>query len=221
MQARRAPAPSRFANARALLEKTTYRIACSSEDRDAVFRLRYEAYRREGGISANSAARFTDSMDETGHVYIIMMEIDGALASSIRLHIAGPASPIAPSAGVFSDILNPKLAAGAIIVDPTRHVANIELSRLHPALPFLTIRSAWLAAAHFGATHVLAAVRSEHRSFYKRVFGHAEWSEERPYPMLAKPIICLGLDFPSRRSAVERAYPLYCSTEIERATLFG
>ncbi len=204
-----------------LLERTSYAVARTEDDREAVFRLRYEAYRREGGIEPNPHGRFTDALDESHNAVIITMKIDGELASSIRLHIASPASPESPSAAVFGDILAPRLAAGQTIVDPTRHVANLEITRRFPDLPYLTVRSAWMAAAHFSADHILAAVRSEHKNFYKRIFGHQEWSDERPYPMLAKPIICLGLDYPGRMAAVEAKYPFYASTVDERTRLFG
>ena len=203
------------------LERTRYRIAVTQEDLEAVFRLRYEAYMREGGIAPNATQLFSDSFDELGNVFIVAMEIDGELASSIRLHVADAQSVTMPSAGVFGDVLASKIASGKVIVDPTRHVANLALSRRFPELPYLTVRSAWMAGAYFAADHILAAVRGEHKTFYKRTFGHDEWSDERPYPLLTKPIVCLGLDFPGRRAAVEAKYPFYKSSPRERAALFA
>ena len=204
-----------------LLERTRYRCVRSDTDKDAIFALRYQAYMREGGIAANSAQRFSDSLDTLDNAWIIAMDIDGELASSIRLHIAADPRSILPASGVFDDAIRPRLAAGKIIVDPTRHVANLDMSRRFPELPYLTIRSAWMAGEFFAADYILAAVRTEHQNFYRRVFGHQPWSTPRPYPLLTKPIICLGLDYKAQRADVQARYPFYVSTQAERSSLFS
>ena len=50
--------------------------------------MRYEAYCGEGYIEPNAAGDFTDPDDERPNAWLIGIFIDGALASSIRLHIA-------------------------------------------------------------------------------------------------------------------------------------
>jgi N-acyl-L-homoserine lactone synthetase len=203
-----------------LLERTTYRCVSAPADKEAIFRLRYQAYMREGGIEPNATARFTDPFDDVPNVWIVAMEIDGELASSIRLHVADDIRSAMPATKVFGDVIRPRLSSGRTIVDPTRHVANLDCSKRFPELPYLTIRSAWMAGEYFEADHILAAVRTEHTNFYKRVFGHEEWSEPRAYPMLKKPIVCLSLDYQARKAEVEAKYPFYRSSDEERAALF-
>lgn len=204
-----------------LLERVTYRCVRTEAEREPIYRLRYSAYMREGAIDPNPDERFTDPFDHSANAWVIAMYVDGGLASSIRLHIASRQEDPMPGTAVFGPELLPLLREGRTIIDPTRHVTNLEYSRRFPELPFLTVRSAWMAGEHFGADYILATVRAEHRAFFKRTFGHSEWSEPRTYPSLLKPIVCMGMNYPESRDAVEARYPHFRSTEAERATLFG
>ncbi len=155
-----------------LAAKIEFRRADSDAEREAIFRLRYEAYRREGAIAADPSGRFADADDEAGNAYLMGLYIDGELATSLRLHIASNSGiPDCPSLHVFSDILQPLLDEGNVLVDTTRFVADERLSRLYRGLPLVTIRLCVAAGEHFGGHHLLAAVRDEHRAFYIRSFG--------------------------------------------------
>ena len=130
------PSPSRFAE-RVLrfLERVEYRRAEKDEDKDAIYRLRYDAYIREGAIAPNASGRFTDRFDEAGNVWIVGMFIDGELASSIRLHVAvSPDAPL-PATTVFPDILEPRLRERQVIIDPTRFVTRLDYSRRFAKCP--------------------------------------------------------------------------------------
>ncbi|MEX0860662.1 MAG: hypothetical protein WD017_07005, partial [Cucumibacter sp.] len=62
--------PSRFAQGLLdLLERVEYRPATYSEDVEEIYRLRYEAYRREGYIPENPDRRCIDALDEAPNVY--------------------------------------------------------------------------------------------------------------------------------------------------------
>jgi len=203
-----------------LLEKVDCRHADSAKERDAIFRLRYQAYLREGTILPNSSGTFSDTYDETDNVYLFGVYIDGALASSIRIHVASQKHPYFPSFEVFSDVLQPKLDAGKIIIDATRFVADEALSRSYRALPYATVRLNWLAAGYFANGYSLAAIRSEHQAFYRRTFGLDLICDSRPYPHLAKPICLMANDYRTVADEVHRRYPFFRSTFFERRMLF-
>lgn len=202
------------------LERVDYRRIESSEDRDAVYRLRYDAYVREGSIQANIAKRFTDSYDDWENAWTFGLIMDGRLASSFRMHVSTPACPDIPAAHVFPEMLRPLIDAKKVIVDPTRFVADAECARLYPELPYLTVRLGYLAAEYFNADLVLATVRAEHQAFYKRVFGHKVVCPPRPYPTLTKPISLMSLDYPAARDTIVRRHPFFRSTLFERRMLF-
>ena len=204
-----------------MLERVEYRRAESPEDKDAIYRLRYDAYMREGAIEFDASGRFTDPFDDVSNVWIIGMFIDGELASSIRFHVAAAEDAPLPAQTVFPDILGPRLRRGRIIVDPTRFVTRLDFSRRFHEMPYLTVRPGWMAGEFFGADFILATIRSEHQGYYRRVFGHEAWSGARDYPTLKKPIACMGLDYFAVRDRVQQRYPFYKSSAAERARLFG
>ena len=150
-----------------------------------------------------------------------MTSINGEFASTFRIHVAQSTEEKLPSRTVFSDLIDPYLDAGFTVVDPTRLAARLEVSRRLPELPFLALRPAWLAAAHFDADIVLATVAADHVPFYQRVFGYKTLCEPRDYPSVRFQIVCLALDFLAAREAVEERYPFLRSTEAERKALFG
>jgi N-acyl-L-homoserine lactone synthetase len=203
-----------------LLDRIDCRPAASSAEREAIFRLRYRAYLSEGTIKPSFAQSFTDPYDETDNVWLLGLYLDGELASSIRLHVASTDHPEFPSRKVFAEVLEPELAAGKIIIDPTRFVTDKHLSRANPGLPYATVRLAWLAADYFGAAHLLAAVRVEHQAFYRRTFNHCLIGEPRSYPLLTQPISLMTVHYPSVAGRVHRRYPFFRSTFFERRMLF-
>ncbi len=206
------------------LVRLSARIDCrradTSEEREAIFRLRYEAYTREGAISPNACGKFSDPYDDADNAHLFGLYIDGELASSLRLHVASKESSDFPSREVFPDVLQPLLDAGNILIDSTRFVADERLSRIHRGLPYITLRPCMMAAEYFRADHCLAAVRAEHQGFYRRAFNHQVICESRPYPQLVKPISLMTLHFPSASAGLYQRYPFFHSTDFERRALF-
>ena len=209
------------ARAASLLERITYRRAIDSKDREAIFRLRHDAYLREGAITARADQRFTDAVDEQENAFIYGVYVDDMLAGSIRLNITLPYASALPTTAVFPDIVEPMINAGCVIVDPTRFVANPGVSRRLPELPYLTLRLAWLAMEHFDGEYILLAIRPEHRAFYSRYWCATELCGARPYPKLTKPVGLSVVNYLDVKKVVETRYPFLASTDAERASLFA
>lgn len=204
-----------------LVEKADYRRADTAQERDAIYRLRYDAYIAEGAISPNESRSFSDALDEDSNAHTFGVYVDDELVSSIRLHVATPQHPHLPAMNVFADLLAPELAAGKVIVDPTRFVADKEASRRYPELCYVTTRLGWLAGEYFAARYILATVRAEHQAFYRRTYGHKVICDPRHYPSLTKPISLMALDFPLHRDRVIARYPFLRSSTFERRMLFS
>ena len=203
-----------------LLDRIEYRRADSAAQREAIFRLRYQAYMRDGTIAPSADRMFSDPYDDRGNVYLFGLYLDGVLASSLRLHVGSADQPDFPSREVFPDFLQPLLDAGKVIVDPTRFVVDDVLARLHRALPYATLRLCGMAAQYFGADHLLAAVRVEHQAFYRRVFRHQLVCEPRAYPHLSKPICLMTIHYPTVAEDAYRRYPFFRTTASEQTMLF-
>jgi len=216
-----AKGPTRFADrASQLLKRVQYRRIDTEVEKEAVFRQRYEAYLREGGIDPSDKQIFHDSFDQAPNVWIVGLFVDGELASSMRIHVASKEGDVLPAAVAFPDAVLPHLRAGKILVDTTRFVTSPDFSRRYPQLPVLAIRTPWMAAEYFQADTILATLREEHIAFYMRSFGHTVWTEPRTYPSLNKPIACLGMDRIEQTPLIYRQHPYYRSTASEREALF-
>jgi hypothetical protein len=152
--------------------------------------------------------------------WIFGVRYAGELVSAIRFHVISKASRKGPALDVFPDIVSPIVESGMTVVDPTRLVVSKAASRLHPELPYLTVRIACMAAEYFHAVKCLATVRVEHEAFYRRIFDFVPVTEPRPYPTLKRPIALMVGEMAHIRDRVAKRYPVFTSTEVEREALF-
>lgn len=204
-----------------LLDRVQYRRVTPSEQLDPVYRLRYEAYRREEFIPVNSQRITRDAYDDAANCYCFGVYIDDRLVSSIRLHIATQDDPTSPSRAIWPDVLGDILAKGGSYIDPSRFTADHEASLAFPALPYLTLRMAVMACEHFKATYCISSVRPEHAPFYKRVFGSTQLAGEGYWGELTFPVCLYASYIPVMYPRVITRYPFFDSTPEERAILFG
>jgi len=203
-----------------LLDLVDYRLAETEADKEAIYRLRYDAYLREGTIQPNPTLMISDRFDDMPNSWTFGVYFEGLLTSSIRISVGSADHPETPSMDVFPDLLKPELAQGRVFVDPTRFVADAARAKLFPELPYITVRLAYVACSYFNADLGLATVRSEHQAFYRRVFLHEPLTGPRHYPGLIKPICLMAVDFPAMREKVFARYPFLRSTYFERRKLF-
>ena len=202
-----------------LLDDVEYRRADTPEDQEAIYRLRYRAYLKEGNIGPNTHERLHDVFDETPNSWNFGLYSHGRLASSIRISVASEDHGPSPATRFFPDILEPELEAGRVIVDPNRLVTDSALAREMPELAYLTVRLGYVAAWHFRADIVTATVRAEHQAFYKRVFGLKPDCLPRIVPPIEKPFCLMSFRDKSMASIMNR-YPCFRSSDSERAALF-
>jgi hypothetical protein len=223
MGAQTAEATSRFSD-RLLrfLERVEHRVAKAPADREAVFRLRYDAYLRNGLLEPRADGQLYDGgYDDAPNALITMTFIDGELAGTARVNVSADGSAMLPCFNVYPDVVAPPLRAGRVIVEITRLAAQLNLSSTYPELAYVALRPAYLAARHFNADFAVATPRAEHMAFYRRVFRFVPWCEPRDYPGLSAKFGCMGMDFRDSRERVEERYPVYRSTAAEREALFG
>lgn len=204
-----------------IMDRVEYSRVRDDATEHPVYRLRYEAYRREESVAFNEQGIVTDDLDGRPNGMTFGVHIDGELVSSIRLHHVSARYPFGPSMKSCADVLEPLLARGETFIDPSRFTADYEASLAYPALPFLTLRIAVMAAVHFRADACLALVRPEHTAFYRRVFGSEQMSDSRIYPGLTFPVQLYGAYVDTKLPATLRRYPFFMSTEEERQKLFA
>src|ERR1700748_1940392 len=86
------------------LEHVDYRLADTSEARDAIYRLRYRAYLREGAILPSESERISDRYDDLPNTFIFGVHVHGELFSSIRVSVLTADCREAPSAAKVPDL---------------------------------------------------------------------------------------------------------------------
>jgi hypothetical protein len=204
-----------------LLDRVEYRRVPPEDQYNPVYKLRYEAYRREDFVPINSDEVVRDEFDELPNAHCYGIYLDGQLVSSVRFHHVTPESRTSPSHSVFGDILDPLLDQGLSMIDPGRFTADYEASLSYPALPFLTLRIPTMAVLHFRVKYCLSAVRPEHAAFYRRVYRSVQMCEARRYHGLSFPMVLYACDIPVIYDDLLRRYPFFRSTEEERERMFG
>lgn len=204
-----------------LLDRVQYRRVSVDEQFDPVYRLRYEAYRREEFIPANSQQITRDVYDEAPNCYCFGVYIDDKLVSSIRLHYTTSEQRTSPSLGIWPEVLGGILDRGDTYLDPSRFTADRDATLAFPALPYLTLRIGVMASKHFGASYCLSSVRPEHAPFYKRVFGSTQLAGEGHWGELTFPVCLYATYLPVTYSRIVERYPFFMSTPEERESLFG
>jgi hypothetical protein len=203
-----------------LLPRVDYRRAESPDERQAIFRLRYQAYLREGEIGPVPSRRFSDHLDDEPNTFNFGVYIDGVLAGAIRLSVTMPGGAPLPAIEVFEDVLSPEIRAGKTFVDPSKFVADYASSKQYPELPYIILRVAWIAMAYFKADLMLGAIRVEHQPFYKRVWRCRRICPPRPYPGLCTPVCLVTVDYAAVQDEVHRRYPFFQSNLLEQKKLF-
>lgn len=204
-----------------IAERVTYRRVPLQDLNDPVYRLRYEAYRREEFIPFNSQRVAGDDYDASTNAYCFGVYIDDLLVSSIRFHHVTPQNRESPGRSVWPEVLGPILDEGKSYIDPSRFTTDHDASLAFPALPFLTLRIVAMASVHFNADYCISAVRREHAAFYVRVFRSRRVGGLRGFAELKFPMLLYAAEVPVIRDLVYSSYPVFMSTVEERQALFG
>ena len=204
-----------------LLDRVRYRRVSPQDQLDPVYRLRYEAYRREDFIPINAQEITKDAFDEAPNCHCFGVYIDDRLVSSIRLHIVTAEEPTSPSRGIWPEVLGPIIESGGSYVDPSRFTADHDASLAYPALPYLTLRMAVMACEYFETSYCISSVRPEHGPFYRRIFGLEQMAGLGTWGELTFPVYLFGARVPVIYDRIMTRFPFFMSTAEERETLFG
>jgi hypothetical protein len=196
------------------------RVARIHGGRDAIFKLRYQCFLRAGLISQNSFGRYIETDDHAANAYLMGLYVERRLVSSLRLQIGSPISPKFSSLELFPYVLEPLLRSNKTVVDLSCVATDAELARPYGLLPYLILRSWIIAAEHFHADYIVAAVRPQHQLFYQRVLN-CELHSKRVLPshQLA-PVGLVTLNFATSARRLCEKLPFLRSTSSERQQIF-
>jgi hypothetical protein len=214
--------PANFAaNVGELLERLECRPIETEADLDAVLRLRYDAYLKEGAVPPSENGRLADRFDDLPNVVNVGVFHEDQLVSALRVHFLSDPDDDSPSMEVFSDVLRPYLAAGKRMVDPNRFVLDYATARKFPHLAYVTVRLSVVASAYYAAHLSIATIRVEHQAFYKRTFFATPAAPPRHYPLLTKKICLMLVDYEHNQHHIVERANYFVSTPEEQERLFG
>ena len=152
-----------------VLDHIEYRRVETHEDMEEVARIRYRAYKLANILTLNGA-KLIDDVDFDDHAYIFGVYYDERLISTVRIHHVTPDHRVSSTREMYTTEIDKFLDAGMTLIDPVRFAADPDVIGEMPALPYLTLRIASMAADYFDADRVLQLVSPQHAPFYRRVF---------------------------------------------------
>jgi hypothetical protein len=198
--------------------RVTCKIARSHLERNVIFKLRYRSYFRAGIISENLFERHIEAADHMRNSYLIGLYFDRKLVSSLRVQIGSATTPNFSSYELFPHVLEPLLRGDKTIVDMSCVATDGELARSYRLVPYVVLRFWIIAAEHFNADYIAAAMQPQHQIFYKRELGCDLHSEVKPHHLTSVGLITL--DFANSAKRVYENLPFLRSTPSERYALF-
>ena len=179
------------------------RLAVDDATKRDAFRLRYDSYLDQGHIELNASRLFTDRYDELDNSRTLVVYQGDDAVGSVRVCLLGRPGLVAPASEAFVS----ELASALVGLPSDRFAAEITRLVRSPAaandqaLVFLLYRLANYIGFVERVALLLASVRRNHATFYKRL-GFEVASEPHPYPGLTCPMQLMRCD----RDAYERSF---------------
>ncbi|MBB3457752.1 hypothetical protein FHT86_006070 [Rhizobium sp. BK313] len=203
-----------------VLDHVEYRRIESSEDMEDVARLRYKAYKARAVLPV-AAKTMIDDIDFDEQAYIFGVYYYEELVSTVRVHHVTPDHRVCQSTGIFPDEIHAFLDAGMTLIDPARFAIDPDFELEMPALPYLTLRPAIVAAIYFNTDRVLQHIRPAHAAFYKRVFYADTIVPPRMTETYGFELTLLASRSKEIRGKLMQRYPFFDSEPYERRMMFS
>lgn len=203
-----------------LLDSVEYRRVESSEDLEAVARVRFKAF-DQIGLAPKSGTTIIDPEDFAPNAHVIGIYYEERLVSTIRIHHVTAGEPMGLATECFPDVMGDLLAAGRTFVDPVRLAADPEVLRELPGIPYLTLRIATMASDFFEADYCLSVVKPNHKAFYSRVFNSKPLVEPRYLERFSSMVELYASEVNFERSSIYSRFPFFSAQPFERRMMFA
>lgn len=205
------------------LDDVSYEVMRTEDQLEDIFRLRHDTYKHAGYIHGNPDGRLRDELDLSPNVFNVAIRLSGVLVGCIRLHKMTSEFRDSCAIEVFPDEINPKLDAGAIIIDASRNCCDPSFASRSYGLPLAVLRASVMLSVHSNADWMLATCKQSHSSFFRRLMGGQHWHDEgKLYMGLDREtvidLLATSSDFMKHSIMTKQQY--FLSTPEERASLF-
>ncbi len=191
----------------------------SPELRDEVYCLRYRAYRKEDAIDPNEKESFEDLYDHQPNHILWALTSEERVIGSLRNTWFDPDEPHKiPEMQAYSDAISSAIPPDARICSGNRLVTEPDLASVSSRLVLILLRHN-MVVARKKADWAIAAARTNHLAFYRRVCHLEKVSEGRTYPGLRCPMHLMACDFHKNISEVIERTPLLKPRGYEKVFL--
>lgn len=203
-----------------LLDSVEYRRVETSEDLEAVARIRYKAY-DQIGLAPKAGSMMVDDEDFAPNAHVIGIHYEEKLVATLRIHHVTQNQKTSLATTCFPDVMNPLLDAGRTFIDPVRFAADPQVVRDVPGIPYLTLRVATMATDFFNADYCLSVIKPNHKAFYQRVFNSRPMVESRYIERFSSMVELYGSDAHQELQGIYRRFPFFNSEAFERRMMFA
>ena len=176
--------------------------------RDEVYCLRYRAYRKEGAIEPSASGAFEDRYDHQPNHVLWALTYEDRVIGSIRTTWFDPQErhPI-PEMHAYPKDLAKVVADDASVLSGNRLVIDPDLRSVSVQAVMLLLRQFMVTASHRRSDWAVAAARSNHLAFYRKVFRASVISEGRVYPGLRCPMHLMVCDLRKNEGLITSTMP--------------
>lgn len=172
-------------------------VARTPWQKEAIFKLRYDAYHGEGLIQGSGEASLSDWQDDESSSSIYGVTLHGSLVSTIRLSVISEQHKNCVTYTLFKDHLDPILESGEKLIDGSRLAVRCNVSALRRRIVMYTLGLAAGLSSSANADHGTMIARHSHAPFYER-FGFKIVSGPFSYPEALTPLSLMMIDLPKR-----------------------
>jgi len=158
-------------------------MATSGELKDAVYALRYQAYRRIDAIPENSSRRFSDPYDlEPNSMTYLLWDSQAAALGSIRASLYLPGLDYGlPSFESYRDEIAARIGLDKRIIESSRFVTAETSFDIMLDMQFRLYRMIWANALFHRVDWLIMSMQRKHLAIYRRIFDCEILSEPKAY----------------------------------------
>ena len=172
-------------------------VARSPRQKEAIFKLRYNAYHGEGLIEGSHEGSLSDWQDDESSSSIYGVTLHGCLVSTLRLSVMSKERQNCVTYSMFKNHLDPILDRGERLIDGSRLAVKCDDSALRRRIVVYTLGLAARLSSSLGANYGTMIARHSHAPFYKR-FGFKVESGPFEYPEALTPLTLMMIDLPQK-----------------------
>ena len=199
---------SNLAGKRACVPGLRIKRAHTATLRDEVYSLRYRAYRKEDAVDPNASEAFEDQYDHQPNHALWALTYEDKVIGSVRTTWFDPAEPHPiPEMDAYREDLAKVVAKDACILSGNRLVTEPNLSSAGAQAVLLLLRHFMVTASHRASDWAVAAARSNHLVFYRKVFRASVVSQSRMYPGLRCPMHLMICDLRRNNAFITEETP--------------